>query len=124
MLMGECKLDSSERSKLALALLEKAEYDKDVPLNYCVEAAKDYNDLDKAVNFLIKECPLCFETTSVHEVRILLFLEWVRSEVGGYAGMSPPVALSVQSVIPSQSASQEEQNGTNFSFVTHSSEEL
>ena len=72
MLMGECKLDSNERSELALALLEKAEQDRDdVPLNYCVEAAKDYNDLDKAVNFLIKECPICTETTSVHEVRII-----------------------------------------------------
>ena len=57
-------------------------------------------------------------------MRLELFLEWVRKEVGGYAGMSPPVALSVQLMISPESASQEEHNGTNFSFVAFSSEEL
>ena len=67
--MIECHLESYERAHIAFQLMEEMEeYGEDYPLSYYIEAAKDYNDIDKARKYLIKPCPICGDQYPVHEV--------------------------------------------------------
>ena len=56
-----------------LQLIEEVEVDEtmDYPLNYYVDAAKDFDDLASASNFLNKECPICILQYPIHEVTII-----------------------------------------------------
>ncbi len=68
--MAEYRFQEKFRAETVLGLIEKVEYEggPDYPLNYYLEAARDFNDLDSASNFLNKECPICDERTPIHEV--------------------------------------------------------
>lgn len=64
LLMAEYKFKKF-RAEIVLGLIE----DHDYPLNYYVDAARDFNDLDSARNFLNKECIICGDILPIHEVR-------------------------------------------------------
>ena len=67
--MAECRLETHEKAHMVFQLMEKAEEDGgDYPLGYYVEAAKDYKDIDEALKYLIKPCPICECQYPVHEV--------------------------------------------------------
>ena len=54
---------------MVFQLMEEVEADGgDYPLGYYVEAAKDYDDIDRARKYLIKPCPICGDQYPVHEV--------------------------------------------------------
>ena len=61
---------------MVLSLIERVEKGNDVdyPLNYYVDAAKDFNDIDAASDFLNKECPICTATYPIHEVSNFLYI--------------------------------------------------
>ena len=68
--MAEYRLDSHKRAHMVFELMEEVEADgQDYPLGYYVEAAKDYDDIEKARQYLIKPCPICVEAYPIHEVR-------------------------------------------------------
>ncbi len=69
--MAEYKIKEEFRAKMVLSLLAKTKEDNpdsNYPLNYFIDAAKDFNTLDEASNFLIKECPVCTFNYPIHEV--------------------------------------------------------
>ena len=72
LLMTECRFDDEEIANIVLQLLEEVEgngnADVEYPLQYYVDAAKDHKELDKARNFLIKECNICLVEQTIHEV--------------------------------------------------------
>ena len=69
--MAEYKYKEKFRAEIVLGLLEEVEYDggPDYPLNYYLDAARDFNDLESAKKFLNQECPICGEMTPIHEVQ-------------------------------------------------------
>ena len=68
--MGEYKLPTMTKASMVLELMNKMEgEDKDYPLSYYVDAAKDYSTLEDAERCLIKTCPICYDDFPVHEVR-------------------------------------------------------
>ena len=70
--MAEYKFNEKFRAEIVMGLLGKVENFEgcpDYPLNYYLEAARDFNDLDSASNFLNKECPICGEEYLIHEVK-------------------------------------------------------
>ena len=71
LLMAEYKFKGLFRAKMVLSLIDQVEKDTEsnYPLNYYVDAARDFDDLDAASNFLNKECPICGDTVPIHEVR-------------------------------------------------------
>ena len=73
MLMGEYKLPNMTKAEMVLELMYKMEddEDKDYPLSYYIDAARDYSSMEDAERGLIKECPICTETRPVHEVIFL-----------------------------------------------------
>ena len=64
--MAEYKFKEKFRAEMVLSLLQEVE--GDYPLNYYVDAAKDFDDLKAASSFLNKECPICGDTIPIHEV--------------------------------------------------------
>jgi hypothetical protein len=70
MLMGEYKLPTMTKAAMVLDLMYKMEddEDKDYPLSYYIDAARDYSSMEDAERGLIKQCPICYETRPVHEV--------------------------------------------------------
>lgn len=67
--MAECRLETHEKAHMVFQLMEEVEADGgDYPLGYYVEAAKDYDDIDRARKYLIKPCPICGDQYPVHEV--------------------------------------------------------
>ena len=70
MLMGEFKLETTDKAVMVLELMKKVEVDddSDYPLSYYIDAAKDYRTLEEAEKGLIKECPICEVELPVHEV--------------------------------------------------------
>ena len=68
--MAEYRYKEKFRAKIVLDLLCEVEYEggPDYPLNYYLEAARDFKDLESARNFLNKECPICGDLTPIHEV--------------------------------------------------------
>ena len=73
MLMGEYKLESTEKAAIVLGLMNTVEVDDtlDYPLSYYIDAAKDNSTLEDAERVLIKECPICVLSYPIHEVRHL-----------------------------------------------------
>ena len=73
MLMGEYKLPNMTKAEMVLELMYKMEddEDKDYPLSYYIDAARDYSSMEDAERGLIKQCPICYETRPVHEVIFL-----------------------------------------------------
>ena len=59
--MAECGFDDEETANIVLQLLEEVEGNgyAEYPLQYYIDAAKDHKDLDRARNFLLKECDIC-----------------------------------------------------------------
>lgn len=70
LLMAEYRFREKSRAEIVLGLMNKVEQPDgpDYPLNYYIEAARDFDNLDAASNFLNKECPICFDLTPIHEV--------------------------------------------------------
>lgn len=67
--MTECHLESYQRAHIAFQLMEEVEADGgDYPLSYYIEAAKDYNNIDMARKYLIKDCLICGDHYPVQEV--------------------------------------------------------
>ena len=73
--MVECDFDVQDRAQMVLDLMEQVdEGDNDYPLNYYVDAAHDFDNLEEASEFLFKkECPIqgiCAgrEKIPIHEV--------------------------------------------------------
>jgi len=56
---------------MVFELMEEVEGDghPNYPLGYYVEAAKDYDNIEDARQYLIKPCPICAEEYPIHEVR-------------------------------------------------------
>lgn len=74
MLMAECDFDVQDRAQMVLDLMEQVDDDyNDYPLNYYVDAAHDFENLEAASDFLFKECPIqgmcAGEKIPIHEVR-------------------------------------------------------
>lgn len=68
LLMAEYQFKEKFRAEIVLGLLEEVDGDYDYPLNYYVDAAKDFDDLKAASAFLNKECPFCGDIKPIHEV--------------------------------------------------------
>ena len=51
-----------------LQQVEEGNEDADYPLNYYLDAAKDFDDLKSASTFLNQECPICIDIYPIHEV--------------------------------------------------------
>lgn len=73
MLMAECNFDVSNRAQMVLDLMEQVENEEsNYPLNYYVDAAHDFEDLQSASEFLFKECPIqgycAGDKIPIHEV--------------------------------------------------------
>ena len=72
MLMAECDFDEQCRAQMVLDLMEQVEGDENYPLNYYVDAAHDFENLEAASDFLFKECPIqgmcAGEKVPIHEV--------------------------------------------------------
>ncbi len=74
--MAEYKFKEKFRAEMVLGLIDRVEntdLHPNYPLHYYLDAARDFNDLDSASNFLKKECPICYEVYPVHEVSGLLY---------------------------------------------------
>jgi hypothetical protein len=73
LLMAEYKFKECFRAETVLGLIKQVEGDQhaDYPLNYYVDAARDFGDLVSASNFLTKECNICMEVYPIHEVCII-----------------------------------------------------
>ena len=70
--MAEFKFEREERAQMVVELIEKVEVDEQTyPLNYYVDAAHDFDNVDDALNFLNKECAICLSVYPIHEVRLL-----------------------------------------------------
>lgn len=68
--MAEFKFEKESRAKMVLGLIEKVEIGgKEYPLHYYVDAARDFSDIEAALEFLDKECPICMMSYPIHEVR-------------------------------------------------------
>lgn len=77
--MAEYKFKEKFRAQMVLQLIESVEQDKysaDYPLNYYVDAAKDFDDLESASAFLNKKCPICGDVYPIHEVCITVYSQW------------------------------------------------
>ena len=73
MLMAECDFVDQSRAQIVLDLMEQVEDDENnYPLNYYVDAAHDYENLEDASDFLFKECPIqgfcAGDKIPIHEV--------------------------------------------------------
>jgi len=68
--MAECRLDCHDRAHMVFELMEEVEGDgrPNYPLGYYVEAAKDYDNIGDARQYLIKPCPICVEEYPIHEM--------------------------------------------------------
>ena len=68
--MAEFKFGTSEQAKIVLGLIENVEVEgANYPLNYYVDAARDFDNIEAALEFLNKECPTCSGLYPIHEVR-------------------------------------------------------
>ncbi len=45
--------------------------DMDFILGDCIEAAKAYGDMERSLNYLQQECPVCYELVPMSQVRFL-----------------------------------------------------
>ena len=75
--MAECEFDEQSRAQMVLDLMEEVENDENnYPLHYYVDAAHDFTDLQKASEFLLKECPIggmcAGDKIPIHEVSIYI----------------------------------------------------
>ena len=72
--MAEFRFREKTKAKMVLELMEKVknESDQEYPLHYYVDAAKDFDSLDGALQFLSKECPICYLRCAIHEVIVFL----------------------------------------------------
>ena len=73
--MAECDFDEQSRALMVLELMNEVENeDNNYPLNYYVDAAHDFEDLQSASEFLFKECPIqgfcAGDKIPIHEVYI------------------------------------------------------
>ena len=71
LLMGEYKLDNTEKANMVLDLMAEFEEDSEYPLSYYIDAAEMFSSLEEAKKDLIdkkKECPICAESYLKHEV--------------------------------------------------------
>jgi len=71
LLMSEFRFHEQKKAKMVLdliGLVEAEDDDQDNPLHYYVDAAKDFDNLDDALAFLQKDCPLCLGQFAIHEV--------------------------------------------------------
>ena len=67
--MGEYKFESHERAQLVIDLMNDVEVgDTRHPLHYYVQAAKDFETLEKARSFLQRPCSICMENYPAHDV--------------------------------------------------------
>ena len=75
MLMGEFKLENTEKASMVIELMEKIEDEGlEYPLSYYIDAARDFSTMEDAERGLIKECPICTMSYPVHEVFLYLSL--------------------------------------------------
>lgn len=75
--MAECEFSEQSRAQMVLDLMEEVENaGNNYPLHYYVDAAHDFTDLQKASEFLFKECPImgmcAGDKIPIHEVSIYI----------------------------------------------------
>ena len=73
--MAECDFEDQCRAQIVLDLMEQIEGEEEkekYPLNYYVDAAHDFENLEAASDFLFKDCPIqgmcAGEKIPIHEV--------------------------------------------------------
>ena len=67
-LFAEQKMRSWGRAETAVKLV-----DMDFILGDCIEAAKAYGDMERSLNYLQQECPVCYELVPMSQVRFFTF---------------------------------------------------
>ena len=73
--MAEFRFQEQQKAKMVLELIELVEVDdQSYPLNYYIDAAKDFKTVDDALVFLSQECPICFLSYPIHEVSYMFCL--------------------------------------------------
>ncbi|KAL5466679.1 hypothetical protein EMCRGX_G030823 [Ephydatia muelleri] len=72
LLVGECKFEDTDRANVVIQLMNELEQGgRGCELQFYIDAAKEHQTLEKAMNFLNVECPICTDHYTTHEMVLM-----------------------------------------------------